>query len=111
MLVHLSLTRKVQGHTYAIEVNGESVYYLVPEKVVTLTSTNPDLPLPNPEYFKLHRACARVLHLSGAAEYIDDVIQREELLKETSEGQELNAVSYEYLYEKLAALSTYEGDV
>ncbi|KAI0360265.1 hypothetical protein OH77DRAFT_1418134 [Trametes cingulata] len=29
------------------------------------------LPLPNPEYLRLHAMCCRVLHLSGAAEYID----------------------------------------
>jgi len=32
-----------------------------------------DLPLPDPRYLALHAACARVAHLSGAAEYIDDV--------------------------------------
>lgn len=38
--------------------------------------TTPDsvaLPLPDPRYLALHAACARVVHLSGAREYIDKV--------------------------------------
>ena len=33
----------------------------------------PNLPLPNPAYLRIHAACCRVAHLSGAGKYIDKV--------------------------------------
>jgi hypothetical protein len=44
---------------------------ILPEKI-TLTTTNPNLPVPDPELLALHAACAKVAHLSGAATYIED---------------------------------------
>ncbi|EUC53633.1 hypothetical protein RSOL_014540 [Rhizoctonia solani AG-3 Rhs1AP] len=41
---------------------------------VTLT-TNHHMVLPDPRYLALHAACAKVLHLSGAAELINSVIR------------------------------------
>ncbi|KAI1786072.1 hypothetical protein LXA43DRAFT_1185413, partial [Ganoderma leucocontextum] len=42
-------------------------YGLVAGQEVTFQSTNPRLPLPNREYLRIHAACCRVAHLSGAA--------------------------------------------
>ncbi|KAH9013272.1 hypothetical protein EDB85DRAFT_1877121 [Lactarius pseudohatsudake] len=42
---------------------------------ITLTSADPRLPLPNPEYLEIHAACCRVAHLSGAGEYMDKVLE------------------------------------
>jgi len=42
---------------------------------VTFTTTDPRLPLPDPRYLRVHAACARVAHLSGAGECIDRVIR------------------------------------
>jgi hypothetical protein len=39
--------------------------------VITFTSTDPSLPLPNPEYLKLHAAVCRVAHMCGAADYLN----------------------------------------
>lgn len=36
------------------------------------------LPVPNPTYLRIHAACCRVLHLSGAAEYVDLVFRKME---------------------------------
>ncbi|KAH9910957.1 uncharacterized protein B0H18DRAFT_842565, partial [Fomitopsis serialis] len=44
----------------------------------TMTFTTPDpekLPLPSPDYLRLHAAAARVAHLSGAGEYIDKLLR------------------------------------
>ncbi|EPS99341.1 hypothetical protein FOMPIDRAFT_1124548, partial [Fomitopsis schrenkii] len=38
------------------------------------------LALPNPRYFRIHAACCRVAHLSGAAEYLREVYQDMESL-------------------------------
>ena len=48
-----------------------SLNHLQPNPVITFTSTDPSLPLPNPEYLKLHAAICRVAHMSGAADYLD----------------------------------------
>ncbi|KAH9175942.1 hypothetical protein EDB89DRAFT_1847074 [Lactarius sanguifluus] len=45
------------------------------EAVITLTSEDPRLPLPNPDYLEIHAACCRVAHLSGAGEYMDKVLE------------------------------------
>jgi hypothetical protein len=46
---------------------------LQPNRRITFTSTDPSLPLPNPEYLKLHAAVCRVAHMSGAADYLDQL--------------------------------------
>jgi hypothetical protein len=49
---------------------------------VWLTTPDPnDYPLPNPRYLALHAACARVAHLSGAAEYIEMIFRDLENIK------------------------------
>ena len=48
-----------------------ALLHLPPNPIITFTSTDPSLPLPNPEYLKLHAAVCRVAHLSGAAGYLD----------------------------------------
>ncbi|CAE6533377.1 unnamed protein product [Rhizoctonia solani] len=40
-------------------------------KVVTFSSTSPDLTLPDPRLLTFHAACARVLKLTGAGDFID----------------------------------------
>ena len=45
--------------------------YSPPVPIITFTSTDPNLPLPNPEYLKLHAAVCRVAFMSGAARYLD----------------------------------------
>ena len=37
-------------------------------------SAHPDLLLPNPVYLRIHAACCRVAHLSGAGEYVDKIL-------------------------------------
>jgi hypothetical protein len=44
--------------------------------LVTFTSTNPDLYLPDPRYLKLHAACCKVTNLSGVGEYIREFYRR-----------------------------------
>ena len=48
-----------------------ALLHLPPNPIITFTSTDPSLPLPNPEDLKLHAAVCRVAHLSGAAGYLD----------------------------------------
>ena len=40
---------------------------------VRFSSNNPDARLPNPKLLALHAACARVAHMSGAAEAFDEL--------------------------------------
>jgi hypothetical protein len=49
---------------------------------VQLTTPDPNnYPLPDPRYLAIHAACARVAHLSGAAEYIEMVFRDMEDIK------------------------------
>jgi hypothetical protein len=41
---------------------------------VTFKSHNGNFDLPDPRYIKMHAACCRVAHMSGAAEYMDDIL-------------------------------------
>ncbi|KAG8744936.1 hypothetical protein FRC10_009171 [Ceratobasidium sp. 414] len=43
--------------------------------VVTFTTTDEELELPDPRYLAIHAACAKVLFTSGMAEYVDRVIR------------------------------------
>ena len=63
-----------KGDTYqlgAVDLGYGALNHLLINPMITFTSTDPNLPLPNPEYFKLHAAVCRVAHLSGAAGYLD----------------------------------------
>jgi hypothetical protein len=42
--------------------------------------TEKDLTLPNSDYLRIHAACCRVAHLSGAAEQIDRVLEDLEVM-------------------------------
>ena len=42
-----------------------------PNPIITFTSTDPSLPVPTPEYLKLHAAVCRVAHMCGAAGYLN----------------------------------------
>lgn len=79
----------------------------VPINPITLTSAN-GASLPDPQYLKLHRTCARVLRLSGADEYIEDVIRREEEVVKVLCGPrvltDLTQSEFSALYERLQAL-------
>jgi len=46
---------------------------------VRFTSSNPLLELPDPRFIAIHAACCRVAHLSGAAEYIEDIYRKTEM--------------------------------
>lgn len=55
---------------------------LLPSTRVDFTTSDPvKRPLPDPRYLKLHAACARAAHLSGAAECIDQIFREEEVTK------------------------------
>ncbi len=51
----------------------EQVTFTVPDDVIRKCKANgkPVPALPDPDLIGLHAACARVAHLSGAAEYFD----------------------------------------
>jgi hypothetical protein len=49
---------------------------LLPNEVTFTTSDHVGYPLPDPRYLELHAVCARLVHLSGTAEYINFVTER-----------------------------------
>ncbi|KAG8993842.1 hypothetical protein FRB90_000587 [Tulasnella sp. 427] len=59
------------------EMHNGPIYPPLPPQV-TLSSTDPSIPLPNPNYLSIHAACAKVAHLSGAREYLETILEEEE---------------------------------
>jgi hypothetical protein len=41
---------------------------------VTFTSQHPSYDLPDPQYLRMHAACCRVAHMSGAGGYVADIL-------------------------------------
>ncbi|KXN89770.1 hypothetical protein AN958_05310 [Leucoagaricus sp. SymC.cos] len=65
---------EVANNTYRVRALDPGVGLLTilpPHRTITFTSTDPHLPLPNPEYLRLHAAVCRIAHLSGVASYLD----------------------------------------
>ncbi|KAG8694598.1 hypothetical protein FRC08_008379 [Ceratobasidium sp. 394] len=60
-------------HQYTIGRSAPALHTDLPA-VVTFTSTDPRLPLPNRRYLALHAACAKVISMSGAGESIDKIL-------------------------------------
>jgi hypothetical protein len=70
-----------------------AAYTMGIQNLITLP-TNRSLPAPDPRYLKLHAASAQVAHLSGAGEYIDNILRDMEttrvLAKDGSSSDPLN---------------------
>jgi len=64
-----------QPHTYRIEAARPFFIQRYPQVVTFTTSDAGRLPLPSPRYLEIHAACAKIAHLSGAAEYIERVLE------------------------------------
>ncbi|KAF8631481.1 hypothetical protein AX17_005084 [Amanita inopinata Kibby_2008] len=82
--------------------------YILSNYKSTVTFSSPDLkklPLPSPEYLKIHAVCARVAHLSGAGEYIDKISREIEYTKVLSK----DGASAEALEHALLPLSQQVG--
>ncbi|KAJ3853181.1 hypothetical protein EV368DRAFT_39440, partial [Lentinula lateritia] len=52
---------------------------------ITLTSSDPKLPLPDPKLLAFHAAACRIAHFSGAAEYMDEILRDFERLSVLAE--------------------------
>lgn len=53
---------------------------------VTFTSTDPEAyPLPDPRYLAFHAAVAKVVHMAGMAEHLDDTLRRYENIRVLSD--------------------------
>ena len=101
------LTVLKQKNTYKIVLAGRAERLasanLVPEQV-TFTSHYPELPLPSPKYLRIHAACCKIAHLSGAAEHLEHIFREMEELKVLAlDGTSADVLSY-VLHSRLAAL-------
>lgn len=66
-------------HTYKLVAfeDGLEIKYNLPDGPITLTSRAFDVPLPSPVLLKIHWAIAKILHLTGAGEYIEGILRDE----------------------------------
>ncbi|KAG8741764.1 hypothetical protein FRC10_002431 [Ceratobasidium sp. 414] len=61
----------------------------------SLVSSNPDLAVPNRQYLAIRAACARVLHMSGAARVIDRILdEREDVKVLAKDGSSAELLEY-----------------
>ncbi|KIO15597.1 hypothetical protein M407DRAFT_237050 [Tulasnella calospora MUT 4182] len=85
-------------NTYNMCSNDEGNFELVNPPVlrqVTLSSTSDLIPLPNSHYLRIHAACAKVAHLSGAAEYLETILDEwEERPVLASDGGSADMLSF-----------------
>ncbi|KAG8964631.1 hypothetical protein FRC05_003744 [Tulasnella sp. 425] len=85
-------------NTYKICSNDPRNFDLVLPPIppqVTLQSTNPSIPLPNSHFLRIHAACARIAHLSGAAEYWETILEEwEERAVLASDGGSADMLSF-----------------
>ncbi|KAI6012252.1 hypothetical protein EDC04DRAFT_2905058 [Pisolithus marmoratus] len=71
-------TETAEPDKYKLEAVDDCLISRSP-KYVTFSTPDPQrLPLPSPTYLAIHAACAKVAHLSGAAEYIEKILRRME---------------------------------
>ncbi|KAL0958578.1 hypothetical protein HGRIS_000716 [Hohenbuehelia grisea] len=67
------------SHRYKVQTTSSKLYERVPRTVTFFNRTPTDiapLPMPNKRYLAMHAACAKVAHMSGAAEALDDLDRR-----------------------------------
>lgn len=70
---------------------------------VIFTSPDPEVyPLPDPRYLAFHAAVAKVVHMAGMAEHLDDILRRYESIRVLSDES-----SIEYLDGLLRATQRY----
>ncbi|KAI5999985.1 hypothetical protein EDD15DRAFT_2362515 [Pisolithus albus] len=88
-------------------LEGVHEYYLAnrPE-FVTFSTPDPDkYPLPNPTYLAIHATCAKVAHLSGAAEHIEEVFRRMEDTLALAEDGGSSEILYTAILSSMHAVS------
>ncbi|KAG8925239.1 hypothetical protein FRC00_004177 [Tulasnella sp. 408] len=85
-------------NTYNICTNNKGNFALVDSPVprqVTFESTNTSISLPNSHYLRIHAACAKVARLSGAAEYLETILNEwEERPVLASDGGSADMLSF-----------------
>ncbi|PBK88967.1 hypothetical protein ARMGADRAFT_1167751 [Armillaria gallica] len=75
-----------QPKTYTVVSTISGVLERLPRRTVTFTTPDPEaLPLPNPAYLAIHAASCRVARLSGAADYVEELLREEEEVRERIE--------------------------
>jgi hypothetical protein len=60
---------------YKLEAAKRWTLFNYPKSVTFTTPDQDKLPVPSPDYLAIHAACAKVAHLSGAAECIDKLYE------------------------------------
>ncbi|KAH9074787.1 hypothetical protein EDB83DRAFT_1871337 [Lactarius deliciosus] len=81
------------------------------DRRITLTTSGSDLPLPDPAYLEIHAACCRVAHLSGAGEYMDEVLEGLEDTRVLSEdGSSAHLLSFVLQQEVIASCTAMSTD-
>lgn len=77
-------------------------------KLATFSTPDPEkFHLPHPTYLVIHAACAKIAHLSGAAEHIKKVLRRMEVTHVLAEDLVVRAQQFCLRWSNLAATSPF----
>ncbi|KAI0364614.1 hypothetical protein BV20DRAFT_1057101 [Pilatotrama ljubarskyi] len=94
-----------QAHLHNIKLAPTLTYAnlrLKPDAQVQFVARE-DLPLPNPEYLRIRATCCRIAHISGAAQYADEVLRdMEDISVLAQDGSHAHVVMF--TLEKLQSL-------
>ncbi|KAI6047011.1 hypothetical protein EDC04DRAFT_2557393 [Pisolithus marmoratus] len=77
-LLFSGISSQGRPNEYRLEAIYDSFILRYPKYVTFSTPDPKKLPLPSPMYLAIHAACAKVAHLSGAAQYIADIFRHME---------------------------------
>ncbi|SJL11377.1 uncharacterized protein ARMOST_14780 [Armillaria ostoyae] len=78
-------------HTYPPNRNG---LYGLPDRVTLTDATGGRIPLPSSRYFKVHDACAKIAHFSGAGKVMEQIFQDVRDLKVLAEDGGSHLLSF-----------------
>ncbi|KAK0209755.1 hypothetical protein IW262DRAFT_1498226 [Armillaria fumosa] len=91
-------------HTYP---SGLNTTYRFPYQVTLTDATNGNIPLPDRRYFQLHDACARIAHLSGAGDVVEQLFRDMEDVKVLPEDGGSSQLLSLALFSRLQAQSVH----
>ena len=81
----LNVCRTARENTYNIRATAKAFLHSCKANPIVLKSARTELPLTDPVYLKIHAACCRVAHLSGAGKYINKILEDSEDIQVLSE--------------------------
>ena len=94
--LHIYFDPTEEKHTYMIRSWNPAIglMFKLPIKRAIRLAPNRDIDPPSPDLLAIHRAVGQILHLSGAGDYIDDILRDMETVHVIAEDGSTDLGSY-----------------